>query len=164
MARRKPTGQGRAAPSSSVVGEEKEWRVWFEQVEARKKKLQDVRKQPFVVCESEKDGKPLRIARRKSQPLHIAAVLKKEKKRDGRHPDSDIAEIQALWERIADSEIALESSVYSFRKGVLTISLFNSSLHQEIRQFHHESILNTMRDAWTVRTPLLKIRYRLDNR
>lgn len=166
MARRKPATSDKNIPSFSGETEEEEaqWLAWFEQVKARKKALVDARSQPFVVSEFEKDGKIVRIARQKSRPLPVAAILKVERKKEGGDPDSDMESIRILWEHAADAEIVSESSIYSFRKGVLTISVFNASLYQEIRQFHREAILKDMREGWTIRTPLLNIQYRYDKR
>lgn len=166
MARRKPAANNRNFSSSSDATdeEEKQWLVWFEQVKARKKALADARNQPFVVSEFEKDGKSVRIARQKSRPLPVAAILKIEQKKEGGNPDSDMECIRMVWEHTVDAEIASESSIYSFRKGILTISIFNASLYQEIRQFHREAILKDMREGWTIRTPLLNIKYRSDRR
>ncbi|MDR0361145.1 MAG: DUF721 domain-containing protein [Planctomycetota bacterium] len=72
---------------------------------------------------------------------------------------ADIQIIRTLWKDSVGAEVAGESKVVSFSRGILTIDVFSSALIQELRQFHYESVVKDLRDNWQAATPLLRIKF-----
>lgn len=170
--KRAPSPAGKISPQrrslSREIAEEPDpaWRVWFEEVQRRKKKLTDPKNKAFVRTTFEKDGIPASIARKKSEPIALGRLMKRDHRISGTGSAMDIqlALVQAAWRQAVGADLAGASDIYSFKNGILTISIFSSSLLQEIRQFHQEAILGDLRDIWRVSTPLVKILYRLGKR
>jgi len=158
--RRKPQTKRRALGKDIREEEDPQWKAWFSEIERRKKVLSSP-KGKFVRVEYDKDGKRATIDRWKSIPVPIKSFLKKSQKKAGESLNADLLLIAASWKRAVAGDIADNSSVYSFKTGVLTISVNSSSLLQEIRQFHKEAILADLRDIWPASQPLVKINYRL---
>jgi hypothetical protein len=97
--------------------------------------------------------------RKRAKPAKLSTLVKKEEKKAGRKLSVDTALIQDAWRRSV-GDIALESDVFSFKNGVLTMSVFSQTLLQEIRQFHQDAILRDLRDIWPSSIPLVRIVYK----
>lgn len=136
------------------------WRNWFMEVERRRKKAANRKERPWVFSEYDKDGQKGVIARRKSDPSPMASLLKKESAERGPTLDVELLCIRSLWNMVAGPETAAASEIYSFKAGVLTISLRGSALLQEVRQFRQEELLEGLRRHWTVATPLVRLVFR----
>lgn len=159
--RRKPLAQRRALAREIKEEEDPLWRNWFAEVERRKKKLSSPKSMPFVVAPYDKDGVKGTVERRKSIPTPVKSFLKKNVQKAGVSLNADILLINAAWKKAVAGDIAENTQVFSFKNGVLVISVYSSSLLQEIRQFHQEAILQDLRDIWTASQPLVKITYKL---
>ncbi len=154
MARKKagPPRPPRSIPSAPafpplVEGEtDPEWQRWFKEVEYRRRNRRDRSK--FL----------------KSMPATLKTVIRLGDKKTGRKVAPDVEALARLWEATVGAEVAAESCVYSFKNGVLTISIFSSSLLQEIRQFSQKAIEQDLRDVWSLPTPLVRIAYRVGKR
>ena len=163
-ARRKPPAQRRALTREIKEEEDPLWRNWFAEVERRKKKLTSPKNMPFVIAPNDKDGAKGTIERRKSVPTPVKSFLKKNVQKAGVSLNTDILLINAAWKKAVAGDIAENTEVFSFKNGALIISVYSSSLLQEIRQFHQEAILQDLRDIWLASQPLVKITYRLGKR
>lgn len=137
------------------------WRVWFLEVDSKRKALRDRAKKPFIVSTYEKDGQECQVARSQSDPTPVKKFLARNTKKTGSAITQDLLWIRSAWSGLVGPEMAAESEIYAFKNGVLTISVFNSPLLQEIRQFLADSLLKDLRDIWQASIPLLRITYRL---
>lgn len=160
-ARRKTVATGRKDPVPSI-GQEPDpaWRIWFDEVARRKAKLSDAKAKPVVASTVERNGIPITVFRRKSEPLPLARFLKQGKKKAGRKLSQDLEWIRSAWGSAVGVDIAGATEIHSFKNGILTITVSSSILLQEIRQFHQEAILGDLRDIWQASVPLVKILYR----
>lgn len=123
-----------------------EWKRWFVDVEFQRRNRRG----------------PTKLS--KSLPPQLKAVLRCEEKKTGRKVAPDVEALIGLWEATVGPEIASESCIYSFKSGVLTISIFSSSLLQEIRQFSQKAIEQDLRDVWNQPTALVRVAYRVGKR
>lgn len=156
-----PSAKRRALPREIADETDPQWRAWFQEVERRKKALSDPKRGAFVVADFDKDGVPGRVARQKSLPLRIGKLMKTENRKTGGGLHSDLLLAAAAWKQAVGDEIAAASEIYSLKNGVLTVSVFSSSLLQEIRQFHQDAIMADIRDIWSASMPLVRIIFRL---
>lgn len=136
------------------------WRNWFMEVEQRRKRLADPQNKPWVVSRYDKDGDTGEIIRRKSEPVKAAKLVKKNSKERTATVNTELIAVHSAWNQAAGPEIASVSDVYSFKNGVLTISVHSSILLQEIRQFRKEELLEALRQCWSASVPLLRVQYR----
>lgn len=113
----------------------------------------------IVNSEVEKDGKRSLVSRKRAKPEPASTWVKKEAKLFNSDRISDLEHIRELWKKSVDLEVASESEVISFNRGVLTVEVSSSSLIQELRQFHYEPLLADLRDAWPAKTPLVRIKF-----
>lgn len=145
------------------IQEEKDplWRNWFLQIEEKKKNLSNPKTQPFIYSTTRSGEMERDIVRRRSELKSLEKFIKLEKRKESRIDGSDIDKIESTWKSAVGYEIAEASTVHSFKKGVLTITIFSSSLLQEIRQFCKPSILKEVRNQWQIEQPLLRIDYQL---
>lgn len=143
---------------------DKEWKKWFLDVERRRKALTDPKNARLVVAEYEKDGAVHSVVRRKSEPIAIKKLLRKNTTSYASGMQLDLEALRSTWHTIVPPAIACESEVVSFSRGVLKVSVFSSALLQEIRQFYRESIVQDLRDAWPVATPLLRVQFIMGKR
>lgn len=161
--RRKPGVKRRSLGKEIREEEDPQWRVWFTEVERRKKALSNP-KGKFIRVDYLKDGGWNRVERCKSVPVPVKTFLKSNKNKAGASLNTDLLLITSCWKKAVGDDIGECSEVYSFKNGVLTINVFSSSLLQEIRQFHSEAIIQDLRDIWTASQPLVKVVYRLGKR
>lgn len=146
---RRPPPQIPSAPAFPPLVEAEpdlEWQRWFKEVEFRRRNRRD----------------PAKLL--KSMPATLKKVIRLEEKKTGRKVAPDVDALVRLWEATVGAEVASESCIYSFKSGVLTISIFSSSLLQEIRQFSQKAIEQDLRDVWNLPTPLLRVAYRVGKR
>jgi predicted nucleic acid-binding Zn ribbon protein len=136
-----------------------DWRRFFMEVK-HKQSAEKKKAASFVFREYEKDGLPQKVARNKTQPEALKKFLKTEVKNTGSKLAHDLEWLREMWPKLVGAEVAAETEVYAFKNGTLTISVHNSPLLQEIRQFHGENIFLDLRDVWQGSMPLLKITYR----
>jgi hypothetical protein len=165
----KPPPKKGGKPRSSLATRAKDepdpaWRAWFLEVDNRRKAVCDSAKKNVIVSTYEKDGQEYRIARPQSDPLPVKKFITRATKKTGSAITQDLLWIRNAWPGLVGPELAAESSVYAFKNGVLTISVFSSPLLQEIRQFLADSLLKDLRDIWQASIPLVKITYRLDKK
>ncbi len=73
----------------------------------------------------------------------------------------DLEWLRAAWPKLAGTDVAEETDVFAFKNGVVTITVYDHALLQEIRQFHKETILQDLRDIWQGSIPLMDIVYRV---
>lgn len=151
---------GRPISPAVAAETDPEWRNWFLEIERRRVDLGEKGGRAWVCSLVEKDGAVEKIIRKKSAPTRVASFLQKTQLKKPTGLAADYREIENLWTRTVGEEIVAESRLFSFKRGVLTMEISSSTLLQEIRQFHQEAILHDMRSIWTLKTPLLSIRYR----
>lgn len=137
-----------------------EWRQWFIEIEQKRRASQD-RDKPLVIFEVEKGEGKQTIARKKSVPEAVGVHIKKHLPTKFVALSHDYEEITRLWRLAVGDAIAAESKLHSFKQGVVTMEISSSTLLQEIRQFHQEAILADLRDIWTLRQPLLAMKYKI---
>lgn len=130
------------------------------EVEQRRKKAADPKKKPWVFSEFDKDGDKNIVARRKSDPVAVGKLVKKETKERGPGLDVDLICIRALWNEVAGADAGAASDIYSFKNGILTIAIRSSTLLQEMRQFRQAELLDSLRQKWSAATPLLRLEFR----
>ena len=138
------------------------WQTWFIEVEQKRRAPREAR--PMVVFTVEKDNGRQTIARRKSIPEPVGKQIRKHLPGKFSALGEDYREITRLWRLAVGDAVADESRLHSFKGGVVTMEIHSSSLLQEIRQFHQAAILADLRDIWTLRHPLLTIRYAIGKR
>ncbi len=138
-----------------------EWRQWFLEIERRRKEARDPKRKPLVFSRVEKEGETQSVLRRKVEPKKLATFIKHDAKKTGRSFSLDLALIESTWKHAVGKEMSEETRIFAFKNGVLTISVFSSSLLQEIRQFHQEALLQDLRDIWQLPIPLVKVVYKL---
>ena len=161
---KKSPGKRRSLSREVKEEPDPEWRQWFQSVEQRKKDYGDPKRRPWVFSAFDKENESGSVVRRRSVPLELKKFIKSDRKKAGSSLDVDLLRIESAWKTAVGEEIVNESGVYSFKNGVLTITVFSSSLLQEIRQFHQSAILRDLRDIWTASQPLVRIQYRLGKR
>lgn len=151
-----------ALPKAIREEPDPEWRHWFVQIEERRRAQDDPKRKPLIFSSCQKDGeRDTTIIRRQSSPKPISTLLKAEKREQGGNLAADMAAIENAWTKTVGPEMAKETEIYSFHRGVLTIAVGSSALLQEIRQFHKNALLSDMRDIWNASVPLVNIVYRL---
>lgn len=139
-----------------------EWKQWFTRIEERRRADSAPKFKPYCIPRVGEDGESDQaVIWRKASPQPINALIKVEKKKLGQNLAMDLLLIEEAWKSVVDAETASETGIYSFKRGVLTITVESSSLFQEIRQFHKNAIERDLRDIWPASTPLVKISYRL---
>lgn len=158
-------GGKKYVPPKAVRDEpDPEWRQWFTEVGQRRQDQKDRDKRRWRSAEVEKESRIEKIARNVGAPTQLGKTVKKALPERVVRLSVAYSQIAALWERAVGAEIAGESELYSFKAGVLTMTIFSSTLLQEIRQFHASAILADLRDIWTVDTSLLGVKYRIGER
>lgn len=138
-----------------------EWRQWFFDVERRRKSAQETKTRKFVVSSYQKDGEERTVARCKSEPVRIKKLIKKEIKSPFGDLNTDLLALREVWAKVVPPDIASESEIFSFKNGILTITVQSGILLQEIRQFHSTAITQDLRDVWPISTPLLKLAFKM---
>jgi hypothetical protein len=148
----------RRAPLPDAVKQEKdyEWRSWFKEVVQRRYETGNT-SAALIPADDTRTGKTIVIGEFvKTLRSVFPDPLKKM-----------WAATQAAaecWAQNVPPEVAEQSRLASFARGVLTIEVFSASLLSEIRQFHQATILEQLRANWTADIPLVKIRYRVGYR
>lgn len=163
-ARKAPVPGKRLLAKMADEEEDPEWRRWFEEVARRKKQAADPKARPMRFSRFDKDGETGTVRRRQAEPEPVKKFLKKNVQRAGAGLSVDLMLIRSAWGMVVGGDVAGESDVYSFKNGVLTVTVFSSSLLQEIRQFHQDAILRDLRDVWQASQPLVRVGYRLGKR
>lgn len=138
-----------------------EWRQWFFDVERRRKATQELKSRKFIVSSYQKDGEERTVARCKSEPIQIKKLIKKEIKAPFGDLNIDLLALRDVWAKVVPPDIATESEIFSFKNGILIITVQSGILLQEIRQFHSKAIAQDLRDAWPIDTPLLKLSFKI---
>ena len=154
---------GRKEPVySRAVREEKDpaWRNWFMEVERKRKAVAGPKCRPLVFSVCDNDGDRGKITFRQTKPLHISKLIIRQEKKDGFASKGLMSLIQAAWRETVGEEIAEISQVEAFTKGVLNVTIFESCLLQEIRQFLSEGITGELRKHWPGEAPLVRIVYK----
>ena len=141
-----------------------EWKRWFQEVDRRRKALIDPKKRGLVVSTVEKDGQPTTVARPRSDPVLVKKILGKTAKSADNPLNMDMMLIKTAWRNTVGDDMARETEVFSFKNGILTISVFSSPLLQEIRQFHKEAIDTDLRESWPLSMPLVRVTYKTGKR
>lgn len=158
-------GRKKITPGKIVRDEaDPEWRQWFIEVEQRRQDHKERQKKFWRTVEVQKDSAVEKISRAVAEPVKLSKSVKKALPERIIHLSAAYSLITSLWARAVGEEIAVESALYSFKAGVVTMTIFSSTLLQEIRQFHATAILADLRDIWTLDTPLLGIKYRIGER
>ncbi len=137
-----------------------DWRRFFMEVRHRRTAKAKADK-AVVFSEYEKDGTTHRVVRERSEPEALKKFLKLEFRNTGSKLAADLEWLRTAWPKMVDAEVAEETDVFAFKNGVVTIVVYNSSLLQEIRQFHKEAIFQDLRDQWQASMPLVNIIYRI---
>ncbi len=137
-----------------------DWRRFFMEVQYKREAKAKADKK-VVFSEYEKDGTAQRVTRKRSEPEALKKFLKLEFRETGPKLAADLEWLRSVWPKMVDAEVAQETDVYAFKNGTVTISVYNSVLLQEIRQFHKETIFQDLRDLWQASMPLVKIVYRI---
>lgn len=127
---------------------------------ARRRAELEKKNHSFVVSRSEWEGEERTVSRKKSDPIGIKKLVKETTRSFGRRPVDDLETVRAAWVRVAGEEIAVESGVFSFRGGVLTIEVFSGVLLQELRQFQSEALIKDLRDIWSATQPLVQLKFK----
>ena len=146
---------------SSQYDQDDEYASWFRSVEHKKALDETMRKRRLVVSTFEKDGHAITVARQKSEPLDAKSLVKDYAKTTGLKKLLELRDFAEVWQRSVAAEIAVESRVFAYKDGILTVDVFNSPLLQEIKQFHKDAILTTLRKNWILPLPLDQIKFRL---
>ncbi len=140
-----------------------DWKKWFTEIERRRHELHDRTKQQVIHAQVEKEGFTEKVARKRSEPAALSAFLKKQPTHTAKKQNTlleNYHEITRLWNSVVGEEIAAESELYSFKAGIVTITITSGSLLQERRQFHLDPIKEDLRNIWTLATPLLTVKLR----
>ena len=146
---------------SSRYDQDDEYASWFRSVEYKKTLDGTTRKRRLVVSTFEKDGRTITVARQKSEPLDAKSLVKDYAKATGLKKLLELRDFAEVWQRSVAPEIAAESRVFAYKDGILTVDVFNSPLLQEIKQFHKDGILATLRKNWILPLPLDQVKFRL---
>lgn len=166
MAKKRPTFPGtrkRALDKRALDVEDPAWRAWFLEVARRRGEIEKAEKR-FVVRTYEDDSGNKTVARRKSDPVVLRKLVKDVAKDMRPRPADELEMIRATWASVAGTEIAVESAVYSFRGGILTVEVYSGILLQELRQFHAEALVKDLRDVWPASVPLVQLKFRTGKR
>ena len=75
----------------------------------------------------------------------MGEILKRVLKDAGLDRPRRHEEIAGAWRDVAGPEIAAETAVRSFRKGVLTIEVGSAALHHELTTFQRKELLTALR-------------------
>lgn len=148
-----------AFPRAVLDEPDADWRRWFMEMTVRRHDLNRRKMAKIIVSEVEKDGKQNLVVRKRAKPEPASTWVKKEAKQFNSEKISDLQSIQELWKKSVDGEVASESEVVSFNRGVLTVEVSSASLIQELRQFHYEPLLADLREAWPAKTPLVRVKF-----
>lgn len=108
----------------------------------------------------DKENGKIWIVRKGSEPESCKSVLKREVKKSGLDKFLKQPEIYGLWNTVVGEENAQHTRVLSYRAGILTVEVFNSPLLQELRQFHRQSIVESIRPLLPQNTILRDIVFR----
>lgn len=101
----------------------------------------------------------------KKSPEAVKKFLKLGVKRaGGSRLAEDLEWLRGVWPKLVGGDVASETAVFAFKNGVVTVVVYNSSLLQEIRQFHQEGIFQDLRDVWQGSMPLVEVRYKAGGR
>lgn len=141
--------------------EDPELRQWAAEVRRKREELNSPKRRRFVVSRYDVDGEKRVVARPQSEPLAFNKLTRRAAKKSVPNLSEDIKLIREVWERVAGPDAIVETRVYSFLKGVLTIEVFSSSLLQEIRQFRRHTLFASLLDMWNASQPLIKLNFRL---
>lgn len=136
--------------------EDPDWKLWFLEVERRRKELS---KPVFITAAYDKDGSEHIVSRNASSPLSLKKIIGKLGKVDGPSLNFDLVSIRNMWKEVVSPDIAGESEVAAFKNGILTITVFSTSLLQEMRQFFKEAIVKDLRENWSAKVPLVDVKF-----
>jgi predicted nucleic acid-binding Zn ribbon protein len=75
--------------------------------------------------------------------------------------DSGGARVAAAWNEVAGSELAEETRVSRFRRGVVYIEVASPPLCSELSQFRAMELLQSMRTKLEDEPPIKELRFRL---
>lgn len=164
----KGRGKAKAGPGAKRRLRDEEpdpvWRVWFQEVERRRRAQTDIKFRPVRPIVVEKDGVVKTSFRARAEPTPLGRFIKQNRKKAGSRLAEDFQCIRDQWRMAVGDAIAGDTAVHSFKNGVLTVNVFSSSLLQEIRQFHQDAILSDLQDVWKASVPLVRLIFRLGKR
>ncbi len=155
-----PLKQRRSLEEKAKNEPDPDWRRFFMEVHYKRAAEKKAGRRN-VFCAYEKDGQTQKIFRAKTEPEAVRKFLKQEFKNTGSRLAGDLEWLRSVWPKLVGAEVAEETDVFAFKNGTVTITVYNSVLLQEIRQFHKETIFQDLRDLWQGSMPLLKITYRI---
>lgn len=166
---RRPAGTGGTKKRHSLSREIREeanpeWKELFERIARLRKEKDNPRTKRLIFSKVDKEGDSRIVVRQQSEPRAIKTFLKQDAKKAGRNLPFDLECIQTAWKHAVGPDIGANSSLYSFKNGILTMDIHSSALLQEIRQFHQEAIFKDLFDIWPGPMPLIKIIYRQGKR
>lgn len=90
----------------------------------------------------------------------LGAVLKITLKKSGLNFMKKNRGVLQAWNETVGEEIGMRTYPASFRAGVLTVDVDNAGLLQELAQFHHDALLESLRAACPA-TTIRKISFKL---
>lgn len=155
----RPRGLKKSLEERAKTEPDPDYRRFFLEVQYKRESANNKKKAP-VFCEYEQDGETRRIVRPRAEPEALKTFLKTEFKQTGSRLAEDLEWLRAVWPKLVGGDVAEETGISAFKNGVVTVMVYNSSLLQEIRQFHQEGIFQDLRDVWQGSMPLLEIKYR----
>lgn len=151
-------------PAAVKKEPDEEWRKWFAEIAQRRTdsaKAKEKRLKKAAV--PGEDGQKTEF-RKAGQPQRVGPMVKKSLPAKIAKLADEYGAITELWNNSVGKEIADECEIYSFKGGVLTMTVYSSTLLQEIRQFHQTALLADLRDIWNLDTPLLSLKFRIGER
>ena len=156
-----PLRQRRSLEEKAKNEPDPDWRRFFLEVHYKRAATKAKENKPVIASEFQKDGQTHTVVRAQTEPEALKKFLKLEFKNTGSKLAEDLEWLRAAWPGLVDAEVAEETDIFAFKNGVVTIVVYNSSLLQEIRQFHKENIFQDLRDIWKASMPLVDIVYRI---
>lgn len=89
----------------------------------------------------------------------FCTALKRYMKAQGLDRPKRQIEIAAVWDEVVGPEIAAKTDVQRLHGGILTVTVEGAALRSELENFHHQALLQSLREACPNRT-IRKIRFR----
>ena len=86
-----------------------------------------------------------RAGKRGGPAESVGKILKRVLKEHGLDRRSEMTGIESAWRDVAGPDLAAETSVLSFRKGVLMIGVASAPLHSELTTYQREELLTALR-------------------
>jgi predicted nucleic acid-binding Zn ribbon protein len=75
----------------------------------------------------------------------VGKILRRVLKEHGLDRPKELKEIEIAWRDVAGPDVSAETSVLSFRKGVLTIGVSSAPLLSELTTYQREELLAALR-------------------